>query len=120
SAVSVGVLLRQHARDLLGAFLAQGIWFRTGGGPWACVGAFCARHSGSCHSLTVLSVLPERTERPSGLTARQVTPALWPLRQAISQPESTSQRRSVRSWLPESMRRPSGVKAHAVTICLWP
>src|SRR5262249_46460335 len=123
-AVGVRVLSLQNARDLSGAFLTQRIGFLTDRRPWACViltcVLTCTTYSGSCHSLTVLSVLPERTKRPSGLGARQVTPALWPLRQAISQPESTSQRRSVRSWLPESMRRPPAVKAHAVTICLWP
>src|SRR5262249_9701139 len=91
-AVGVGILLGENTCDVLRALLAErvGFWFPTDCHSWA-----WARYSGSCHSRRVLSVLPEIASRPSALRATHVTPDAWPVRQAISQPESTSHSRSV-------------------------
>ena len=66
------------------------------------------------HTFAVLSRLPVRMRRPSGLNATLVTQSVCPLRAKSSWPLAASHTFAVLSWLPVRMRRPSGLNATLV------
>src|SRR5262249_21634068 len=69
----------------------------------------------SSHSRSVLSPLPERAQRPSGLNATDLTSPVCPLKVRRHWALATSHSRTVSSTLPERAQRPSGPHATEIT-----
>src|SRR5262249_20958641 len=76
--------------------------------------------TGSFHSRTVLSRLPDRPSVPSDETATPHTQLVWPKKRHSSLPLSTSHSRTVWSELPDRTRLRPGVRTVPSNCCVCP